>query len=62
LDLRRRRRVDQAVFAVQVLHGKSTTVTGAAYTGSHDATLQLKPGRWFFFSPGGKKSVFFVTS
>jgi len=45
-----------------VLHGKSTTVTGAAYTGSHDATLQLKPGRWFCFSPGGKKSVFFVTS
>ena len=52
----------RAGFAVQVLHGKSTTVTSAAYTGSHDMTLQLKPGRWFFFSPGGKKSVFFVTS
>ena len=52
----------RAGFSVQVLHGKSTTVTSAAYTGSHDVTLQLKPGRWFFFSPGGRKSVFFVTS
>ena len=51
-----------AGFAVQVLHGKQTTVTGGAYTGSHDVTLQLKPGRWFFFSPGKSKSVFFVTS
>jgi hypothetical protein len=52
----------KAGFSVQVLHGKTTAVTGAAYTGSHDVTLQLKPGRWFFFTPGGKKSVFFVTS
>jgi hypothetical protein len=52
----------RAGFSVQVLHGKATKVTGAAYTGSHDVTLQLKPGRWFFFTPGGRKSVFFVTS
>jgi hypothetical protein len=52
----------RAGFSVQVLHGKTTAVTSAAYTGSHDVTLQLKPGRWFFFTPGGKKSVFFVTS
>lgn len=52
----------RAGFLVQVLHGKPTTVTGASYTGSHDVTLQLKPGRWFFYTPGGKKSVFFVTS
>jgi len=45
-----------------VLHGKPTAVTSTAYTGSHDVTLQLKPGRWFFYTPGGKKSVFFVTS
>jgi hypothetical protein len=51
-----------AGFSLQVLHGKSTAVTSAAYTGSHDVTLQLKPGRWFFFTPGGRKSVFFVTS
>ena len=52
----------KAGFSVQVLHGKTTVVTGAAYTGSHDVTLQLKPGRWFFFTAGGRKSVFFVTS
>jgi hypothetical protein len=52
----------KAGFSLQVLHGKPTTVTSPAYTGSHDVTLQLKPGRWFFYTPGGKKSVFFVTS
>jgi hypothetical protein len=52
----------KAGFSVQVLHGKATAVTTAAYTGSHDVTLHLKPGRWFFFTPGGRKSVFFVTS
>jgi hypothetical protein len=52
----------KAGFSVQVLHGKPTAVTSTAYTGSHDVTLQLKPGRWFFYTPGGKKSVFFVTS
>jgi hypothetical protein len=51
-----------AGFSLQLLHGKSTAVTSVAYTGSHDVTLQLKPGRWFFFTPGGRKSVFFVTS
>jgi hypothetical protein len=52
----------KAGFSLQVLHGKPTADTSSAYTGSHDATLQLKPGRWFFYTPGGKKSVFFVTS
>jgi hypothetical protein len=52
----------KAGFSVQLLHGKRTTVTGAAYTGSHDVTLQLKPGRWFFFTPGGKQTTFFVIS
>ena len=52
----------KAGFSLQVLHGKPTAVTSSAYKGSHDVTLQLKPGRWFFYTPGGKKSVFFVTS
>jgi hypothetical protein len=52
----------KAGFSLQVLHGKPTAVTSPAYTGSHDVTLQLRPGRWFFYTPGGKKSVFFVTS
>ena len=51
-----------AGFSLQLLHGTSTAVTSVTYTGSHDVTMQLKPGRWFFFTPGGRKSVFFVTS
>ena len=52
----------KAGFAVQVLHGKQTTITSAAYRGSRDVTLQLAPGRWFFFTPGGARKTFFVTS
>ena len=52
----------KAGFSVQVLNGKAKTITSAAFTGSHDVTLTLKPGRWSFFTPGGKKGVFFVVS
>ena len=53
---------NKAGFDVQLLHGKTQAITGAGYTGSHDVTLTLKPGRWFFFRAGGKKTTFFVTS
>jgi hypothetical protein len=49
-------------FSVQVLKGKPQTVTTKAYVGSHDVTLALKPGRWFYFTPAGKQTTFFVTS
>jgi hypothetical protein len=49
-------------FSLQVLHGKPKTITGVAYVGSHDVTVALKPGRWFFFTPAGKQTTFFVTS
>ena len=49
-------------FSVQVLNGKAKTITGLAYVGSHDATIALKPGRWFYFTPAGKRTTFFVTS
>jgi len=52
----------KAGFEVQILHGKTQTVSTAAYVGSDVVTLTLKPGRWFFFTPGGKKKEFFVTS
>ena len=48
-------------FNVQVLHGKPQVITSAAYVGSHDETIALKPGRWFFFD-GAKKTTFFVVS
>jgi hypothetical protein len=49
-------------FSVQVLKGKVQTITTKAYVGSHDATMTLKPGRWFYFTPAGKQTTFFVTS
>jgi len=49
-------------FSVQVLKGKPQTITSKAYVGSHDVTLALKPGRWFYFTPAGKQTTFFVTS
>jgi len=52
----------KAGFGVQVLKGKIQTITSAAYVGSHDVTLTLKPGRWSYFTAGGKKTTFFVVS
>jgi hypothetical protein len=49
-------------FSVQVLKGKPQSITSKAYVGSHDVTLALKPGRWFYFTPSGKQMTFFVTS
>jgi hypothetical protein len=49
-------------FSVQVLKGKPKTITGVAYVGSHNVTVALKPGRWFYFTPAGKRTTFFVTS
>jgi hypothetical protein len=49
-------------FSVQVLHGKTSSITSATFVGSQDVTIPLKPGRWFFFSPGGSKVAFFVIS
>jgi hypothetical protein len=49
-------------FSIQVLKGKPQTVTSRPYVGSHDVTVALKPGRWFYFSPAGGKTTFFVTS
>ena len=49
-------------FSVQVLKGKPQTITSKTYVGSHDATLALKPGRWFYFTPSGRQTTFFVTS
>jgi hypothetical protein len=49
-------------FSVQQLHKPPVTITTASFKGTHDLTLALKPGQWFFFSPGAKKSPFVVVS
>jgi len=49
-------------FSLHVLKGKLQTITSKAYVGTHDVTITLKPGRWFYFTPAGKQTTFFVTS
>jgi hypothetical protein len=49
-------------FTVQVLKGKPQTITTKPFLGSRDVTVALKPGRWFYFTPTGKQTQFFVTS
>jgi hypothetical protein len=49
-------------FSVQVLKGKPKTITSKVYVGTHDVTIALKVGRWFYFTPAGKQTTFFVTS
>jgi hypothetical protein len=51
-----------AGFTVRSLRGKPITITSNAFVGSHDATLTLRPGRWFFFTTGGRQSSFAVVS
>jgi hypothetical protein len=49
-------------FTVKSLRGKPVAVTTLPFVGSHDATLTLKQGRWFFYSGAGKKTTFIVVS
>ena len=49
-------------FSVQQLHKQAVTITTATFKGTHDLTLALKPGQWFFFSPGVAKKPFVVVS
>ena len=45
---------------LQVLNGKAQTITSAGYVGWQEVTLTLAPGRWSFFSPGGRRAGFVV--
>jgi hypothetical protein len=49
-------------FTVQQLHKQPVTITSASFKGTHDLTIALKPGQWFFFSPGAAKKPFVVFS
>lgn len=52
----------KAGFSIQVLHGSAKSISSKTFVGSNDVTVTLKPGHWYFFTPGGKKTTFFVTS
>ncbi|HZQ63598.1 MAG TPA: hypothetical protein VFA66_00020 [Gaiellaceae bacterium] len=49
-------------FAVQQLRRKAVTVTTGRFVGSHDLTIALRPGQWWFFSPGGARHYFIVVA
>jgi hypothetical protein len=49
-------------FTLKSLRGKPQAITTPAYVGSHDVTVTLGQGRWFFYSGSGKKTTFFVVS
>jgi hypothetical protein len=48
-------------FRIQVLKGKTQTITTVGYLGWQEVTLSLAPGHWSYFSPGGVKTSFVVT-
>jgi hypothetical protein len=48
--------------SIQQLNKSPVAVTTAAYRGSKQVDVILKPGRWFFYSPGGKKTAFRVVA
>jgi hypothetical protein len=49
-------------FAIQRLKAGATTITSVGYKGTHVASITLKAGQWTFFSPGGHKNYFIVSS
>jgi len=49
-------------FTVQQLRKQAVTITTPTFKGTHDVTISLKPGTWFFFSPGVAKKPFVVFS
>jgi hypothetical protein len=52
----------RAGFSIQAPKGKKQAVTSAAFVGWRDLVVALEPGRWAFFTPGGKKSPLLVVS
>jgi hypothetical protein len=47
-------------FEIQKLKAKPVTLTAISYKGTHVATINLKAGQWWYFSPSGKKNYFIV--
>jgi hypothetical protein len=55
--------VDQSAkrgFEIQKLKANPVTLTGVGYKGTHVATINLKAGQWWYFSPSAKKNYFIV--
>jgi hypothetical protein len=48
-------------FEIQKLKANPVTLTGVGYKGTHVATINLKAGQWWYFSPSAKKNYFIVS-
>ena len=44
------------------LHGKAVAVTGPAFVGKHTMTVQLKAGKWLYYSSPAKRHQFVVVA
>jgi len=51
-----------AGFEVESARGKPVTISSDIFLGTHHVIVTLKPGRWFFSSPGGSRKSFSVVS
>jgi hypothetical protein len=49
-----------AGFTLKSLRGKPVAITSNAFVGSHNVTVTLAQGRWYYYSPGGKQFQFIV--
>ena len=49
-------------FTLQRLHDRADVLTGARFVGRRTVTLDLGPGRWFYFATPAKKLQFLVVS
>ena len=52
----------KAGFTVQRIRQQPVTLTTAKFVGSHALTIAMKPGQWYLYSVGGKKSYFIVVA
>jgi hypothetical protein len=53
-------RTSKGAFTMQQIGKRAITLTGLSFVGKRTVTVDLKPGRWIFFSSSGKKSYFTV--
>ena len=49
-------------FSVVQSGKRADVVTTGSFKGTHDVTIALEPGAWFFYSAGAKKSSFVVVA
>jgi hypothetical protein len=55
-------RASSGGFTIEKLHTRGVLVTGSRFVGRHTVTLELKPGKWMFFSSAAQKHQFAVVA